>query len=138
MKRISILHPILLRSIWLNDSRGKRLWPLKKQLFDERDIQHLNKHDKSLKHLNMAETYDSGSGPSISGANHRGQPNSWTLVREGFIQPIFSLQKHMPEICVGRSTDCTLSCPGKLARHFVLYSFCAPPTPAHEKGINSF
>ena len=68
----------------------------------------------------MAETSDSGLGLSTSGGNHGGQPNSWTLVREGFTQPIFSLQKHMPEIYVGRSTDCTLSCPGKLTQHLML------------------
>ena len=42
----------------------------------------------------------------------RGQPDSWTLVREGFEQPSFTLQKHMPEITVGRSHECLLACPG--------------------------
>ena len=60
----------------------------------------------------MAETSDSGFGQSTTGSNVQGQPDSWTLVREGFTQPMFSMQKHMPEIIVGRSTECALSCPG--------------------------
>ena len=62
----------------------------------------------------MASNSDSGIGLSIGNGIIRGQPDSWTLFREGFDQPVFSLQKHMPEITVGRSTECTLSCPGTL------------------------
>ena len=61
----------------------------------------------------MAEKSENGSGHPINGTINQGQPDSWTLLREGFVQPMFSIQKHMPEITVGRSTDCTLSCPGK-------------------------
>ena len=49
---------------------------------------------------------------SGQGQHVEGQPDAWTLFREGFVQPLFALQKHMPEITVGRSTDCNLSCPG--------------------------
>ena len=68
----------------------------------------------------MEEKLDSGLGHSVVGGQEittqNGQPDSWTLFREGFVQPLFALQKHMPEITVGRSTDCTLSCPGRLNR----------------------
>ena len=65
---------------------------------------------------------DSGLGHSIMSGQEaptlqHGQPDSWTLFREGVVQPLFALQKHMPEITVGRSTDCTLSCPGGLNRN---------------------
>ena len=67
----------------------------------------------------MEEKSDSGLGHSIMSGQEapnlqQGQPDSWTLFREGVVQPLFALQKHMPEITVGRSTDCTLSCPGRL------------------------
>ena len=42
----------------------------------------------------------------------RGEPDSWTLVRQGFDEPSFTLQKHMPEIIVGRSHDCQIACAG--------------------------
>ena len=74
----------------------------------------------------MAASSDSGVGNSFSGPIHQGQPDSWTLVREGFKQPIFSLQKHMPEISVGRSTECMLSCPGTTVQIYITnQSFCS-------------
>ena len=83
----------------------------------------------------MEEKLDSGLGHSVvSGqeiTTQNGQPDSWTLFREGFVQPLFALQKHMPEITVGRSTDCTLSCPGRLnlkriffSRLYNFFKFC--------------
>ena len=63
--------------------------------------------------LSMAHSSDSGVGNSNTAPAEQGQPDAWTLVREGFIQPIFSLQKHMPEISVGRSTECMLNCAGR-------------------------
>ena len=66
-----------------------------------------------MKTVRMADLSDSGNEHSRVGSIHQGQPDFWTLAREGHAKPMFSLQKHMPEITIGRSTECTLSCPGK-------------------------
>ena len=68
----------------------------------------------------MTANSDSGIGHSLSATIHQGQPDSWSLVREGFVQPIFSLQQHMPEISVGRSTESTLSCPGMIRQFYII------------------
>ena len=73
--------------------------------------------------LKMGDNQDSVVGQSITNGLQQpiqGQPDAWTLFREGSVQPLFALQKHMPEITVGRSTDCTLSCPGRINYYYSL------------------
>ena len=83
-----------------------------------------NGHLKATKEtLKMGDNQDSVVGQSITNGLQQpiqGQPDAWTLFREGSVQPLFALQKHMPEITVGRSTDCTLSCPGRINYYYSL------------------